>query len=331
MLLGKFRFLFIFLILLNIVLGNLSLNKVEAASSSSIAVDVVPQNPAPYEEASISLSSYANNLDNVSISWYVNGKLVLSGIGKKSFSVKVGASGSETLVKAVINLPDGEIETSILLTPSVMVLLWQANDSHTPPFYKGKALATPDSEIKIVAMPEIKNGKNLVSPKNMTYTWKRDYTNEVDASGYGKNYFTYINDYLDDSSIISVVADTIDQKYSSSASITTTTTEPKVLFYKNDNNLGTLWEKNIESPYRIEESVIIQAVPYFLSPKELQHPYLIWNWSINDSIVDVLNFRKNFMPLKVDGINHGTSKVKLNIEHRNKIFQTVNKEINIEF
>jgi len=33
-----------------------------------------------------------------------------------------------------------------------MVLLWQADDSYVPPFYEGKALPSPNSEIKVVAM-----------------------------------------------------------------------------------------------------------------------------------------------------------------------------------
>jgi hypothetical protein len=48
--------------------------------------------------------------------------------------------------------------------------------------------------------------------------------------------------------------------------------------------------------------------------------------------VDVVNiFRKNLMPLQIQAGTHGTSKLKLEIENRDKIFQATNKEINIEF
>ena len=73
----------------------------------------------------------------------------------------------------------------------------------------------PDSEVKVVAMPEIRTSSGLVDAKNMTYAWKKDYTNNVDGSGYGKNSFLFINDYLEDSNNISVVVSTVDQKYSS--------------------------------------------------------------------------------------------------------------------
>lgn len=302
-----------------------------AASSSSILVNIVPESPAPYEDIAISLNSYANNLDSVLITWSLDGKSVLSGIGKKSFSLKAPAAGSETIVTTVISLPAGNIETRMIIRPSVMILLWQANDSYVPPFYKGKALPTADSEIKIIAMPEIRITSGLADSKNMTYAWKKDYTNDQGASGYGKNFFLYTNDYLEDSNNISVVASTVDQKYSSQASITIGTKEPKILFYKNDNSIGTIWEKILTNPHKIQGDETVVAIPYFISPKEIQNPRLVWNWFINDNIVNILGFKKNFMPLKVQEGTSGTSKLKLEIENKDKIFQTASKEINIEF
>src|SRR3989344_748782 len=78
-----------------------------AVSPNAIFVDISPPHPAPYEETTVSLRSFAANLDIVSISWELNGKNVLSGVGQKSFTTAVGASGSETAITARIYLPDG--------------------------------------------------------------------------------------------------------------------------------------------------------------------------------------------------------------------------------
>ena len=305
--------------------------KANAASPSSILVNITPENPAPNEDTNITLNSYANNLDSVLISWSVNGKSILSGIGKKSFSLKAPSAGSETNIIATVSLPDGTIDTRIIIRPAVMVLLWQANDSYVPPFYKGKALPTSDSEVKVVAMPEIKTGSGIVSPKNMTYTWKKDYTNNQDGSGYGKNFFIYTNDYLDNSNNIDVMASTIDQKYSSEASIDIGTAQPKIVFYKNDINLGTLWEQALSNGHKILGDEIMEAAPYFISPKDIRIPTLTWNWFINDSMVNILGFRKNLIPLKVQAGISGTSKIKLEINNTDKIFETASKEINVVF
>ena len=312
------------------VFGGFTL-KTSAQVSSDILVNVAPSNPAPHESTTITLNSYVNNLDSVLISWSVNGKTTASGIGKKSFSVTAPAAGTEMNIVATTSLPDGVINTKITIKPSVMVLLWQANDSYVPPFYRGKALPTSESEVKVVAMPEIRSGSSNVSPQNMVYAWKEDYTNNVDGSGYGKNFFTYVSDYLDNSNNISVTASTIDQKSSSDASVDIGMSQPKILFYKNDNNLGTIWQNSLTDPYKIQGGDIIEAVPYFISPKEIQNPALVWNWFINDSLVKLTSLQENLMPLSAQAGTHGTSKLRLDISSQDKIFETASKEINVEF
>jgi len=303
-----------------------------AQSASDILVSVVPENPAPHENTTVVLKSYVNNLDAAMITWSLDGKTVASAIGKKSFSFTAPAAGIEASVVVTVTLPDGPVETKINIKPSVMVLLWQANDSYVPPFYKGKALPTPDSEVKVVAMPEIRAlGSGLVDSKNMTYYWKKDYTNNVDGSGYGKNYFTFINDYLEDSNNVSVTASTLDQSSSASGSVDMGMVEPKILFYKSDSNLGTNWDQALRDPHGIQGNEVVEAVPYFISPKELQHPYLVWNWFINDARVSLTSFRKNLMPLQAEAGTHGTSKLRLEIANQSKLFQATSKEITIEF
>ena len=198
----RLKFLLLYLIATFALFGIIPALKIYAAPPSGILVDVVPSNPAPRENTNITLKSYENNLDSVLITWSVDGKKISSGIGKKAFSVNAPGAGSEISVTATISLPEGAIETKIIIKPVVMVLLWQANDSYVPPFYKGKALPAPDSEVKVVAMPEVKNGSSNVPPQNMVYRWKKDYTNNVDGSGYGKNFFLFTNDYLENSNNI---------------------------------------------------------------------------------------------------------------------------------
>jgi hypothetical protein len=314
-----------------VMMGVLLPLKAKASSPDSISVDMVPENPAPGENTSITLSSYADNLDSVLITWSVSGKKASSGIGQKSFSTNAGAAGSATTVTAVIALPDGDIEKKIIISPNIMVLLWQADDSYVPPFYKGKAMPSPGSEIKVVALPEIKSGSGFVDPQNMTYAWQLDYTNDQGGSGYGKNYFVYTNDYLENSNDVGVTASTIDQKYSSDANIDISSTQPKILFYKNDPNLGTIWEQALSDGHKILGDETLEAAPYFISPQDIRIPSLTWDWSINDTPVSVSGIRKNLMPVKVQPGVSGTSNIKLEVNNTDRIFETASGEINVNF
>lgn len=320
--------IYFFTVILSLVIGGaiLPTPATAAATQSDIFVTITPENPGPNENVSIAISSYAYNLDTVLISWTMNGKNVSSGIGKKTLSLQSPAAGSRTAVSATISLPDGTVEKNITIRPSVIVLLWQANDSYVPPFYRGKALPSPESQVKVVAIPD-----SRVNPKNMTYSWKKDYNNESGSSGYGKNFFTYTSDYLEDSNNISVTASTIDQSYSASSNINIGTTTPKIVFYKNDTNLGTLWEMALGNGHIIKGDEIIEAAPYFISPKNIRIPMLKWSWSINGSPVDNIGLSKNLMPITVQPGVSGTSQIKLEVENIYKIFANVSKEISVEF
>jgi len=302
-----------------------------AVSPSSILVEIIPNNPAPNEEVRLNLSSYVSNLNTVTIEWFINGKKVNSGIGVKTLSTTAGEEGSKTTIIAKIMLPDGEINKQIVLAPSAMTLLWQANDSYTPPFYKGKAFPTIESEIKVVAMPESKGTGGTSNSKNLAYEWQRNYENELSASGYGKNYFTFVSDYFDNSNTISVSASSIDQSYSSRAETTITTVSPKLVFYPSNKDLGIAWWQAITDGYKVTGEEVVVAAPYFISPADINIPLLNWNWSINGNRVGITTVAENMLPIKAQPGTSGRSKIRLDITSNYKIFQNVGKEINVEF
>jgi hypothetical protein len=318
------------LIAVFIILGAISPSAAKAAASD-ISVNMVPANPAPGDNVSITLSSYLYDLNTVSISWSVNGKNSSSGVGDKSFSVTAPAAGAVTTVTAVVATSDGNFTETATIRPAMMVLLWQADDSFVPPFYEGKAMPTPESEVKVIALPQIKTGAGNVDPSTMLYTWQKDYDNQADASGYGKNSFIYNSDYLDSLNNISVTAATLDQKYSADANVNIATYQPEIDFYKNDTNMGTLWENALADGHKIAGSEVIEADPYFISPKDIRIPFLTWNWTINGNPVNTPSFTPNLMPVQTQTGVSGTSAISLTINNTNEIFETASKSINVNF
>ncbi len=328
----SFRFLAIYTITITAIFLCFFNLKVSAGSPNDIFVNMTPENPTPNQNVSIILSSYSYNLNTIKISWYLNGKKVLEGVGKKTYSTTAGSLNTENNVSVTVGAPDGDIDLKIKIKASNMTMLYQAMDSFVPPFYRGKALPTLDSKIKVVPMPEIISGGKLVDPNNMTYDWKIDYyTNDADASGYGKNYYIYTNDYLDRVNNIEATASTVDQSYSAKNNINISAANPKIVFYKKDAKLGTLWENAIPNNYQISEDVVLEADPYYISPKNPMNPILSWTWSINDTPVYLDSIIKNVIPLKKTPGVSGNAKIRLNIDNQYKFFQTTNKELNIQF
>ena len=330
----RFKFLLPYLTAVFIISGIIFVSfafKANAASQGDVTITVVPENPTPNENTTVTLSSYTYDLNSVLITWSVDGKKGLSGIGQKSFSINAPALGKQTTVTAVLELPDGEISEVATISPSVMVLVWQAYDSYVPPFYEGKAMPSPGSEVKVVALPEIKNGSSLVNPNNMTYSWQEDYNNQQDASGYNKNYFIYTSDLLDSSNNVDATATTLDQKYSAEGNINVSTVAPKIDFYKSDPVLGTIWEQALGDGHQIMGNEIIQAAPYFISPQDIRIPFLTFNWSINNQSVAVPAYSKNLLPIATQAGVSGTSTIGLEIDSSTSITESATKQISVQF
>lgn len=326
---SRIKFIILHLILVAVVILPVS---VRAITPASIAISVAPENPVPGEDVTVTLDSYAVNLDTLSISWFVGGEKLSSGTGVRSATVTVGASGTETVVRAVIATSEGDIEKVVYVRPASTILLWQATDSYTPPFYRGKALPTTESTIKIIAMPEIRTTSGLINAKNLVYNWKINYSADPSQSGFGKNVYTYTHDYLENNENVSVTASTADGRYSSGGNITVTPVEPNISFYQKDELQGIVWERALQDGYKVNGEGIIHAEPYFLSSKNILGALFQWSWAINgETAFNSIENKKNELPVKVEGGATGNASVNVNIENTTSLFENVSKSINVQF
>jgi hypothetical protein len=108
--------------------------------SSELGVEIIPTYPKPNQNVSINLTLYSGDLNSADITWYQNGKNVLSGKGEKRYSFKMGPAGTETEIEIRIKLMGGSSFTKTFTLGGADVdLVWEAS-TYTPPFYKGKAM-----------------------------------------------------------------------------------------------------------------------------------------------------------------------------------------------
>ena len=64
-----------------------------------IIVDMSPKNPQPYEDVTINLTSYSTDLNKSIITWQMDSKIVLTGIGKTEYSFKAQGPKYQILEK----------------------------------------------------------------------------------------------------------------------------------------------------------------------------------------------------------------------------------------
>lgn len=294
--------------------------------SGDIVLSINPKYPKVNEEVKATLSTFTIDLNNTKISWTLDGKTTLEGIGKKSFSFKVGDASFPSNLEVRIETINGSvINKRITISPSDIDMLWEAYDTYVPPFYKGKALAPVEGQIKVVAIPSTQN------PAGFNYRWEQDYKSKPSSSGYEKNYFIYRNSYLEDKNMIEVTVSDFFGNSIGLGKVSINPGSPKIVFYKKDPILGTKWESALSDWFNINrDGETIVAEPYFFSKKDLNASNYTFDWSLNGEKVLIPN-QKNTLSIKPEGDKSGNSLIKIIIKNNKTLFQNLDKKINVTF
>ena len=299
---------------------------------TDIVLSISPQYPKPNQEVEATLNSHSINLDKANMSWSVNNQDMSIGIGKKSFSFKMDSLGSETVLSVTIETIDGQsILKTITLSGADVDMLWEATDAYTPPFYRGKTLVPSQGTFKVVAIPNLVNQSGKVGVSNLSYAWKKDGKAQVDSSGWGKNYLLLQNSYLDRENVAEVKVSDISGGTTASGKITLTTVNPKIVFYKYDSSLGVKWETALNNGFIINpngETIVIE--PYFFSPKNINSSDLTFDWFLSEEKIETPN-PKNMLSIKPEAGQSGSALIKIVINNVNTLFQSMTKQISVEF
>ncbi len=300
--------------------------------STDLVLSVSPQYPGPNQNVTASISSYVTDLNKAHISWSVNNQDSAQGVGKKVFSFTTGASGTSINLSVTINTVDGQsIQKSTVVTSSNVDMLWEADDAYVPPFYRGKALAPSQGIFKVVAMPNLSNQTGKINMDNLSYIWSKDGDTQADSSGWGKNYFTFTNSYLDKGNTVSVKASDITGGANTFGTINLSTSAPHVVFYRNDPDLGEMTAQALENGFSINsDGETIVAEPFFFSPKDIASPSLDFKWYINGSQTSTQS-PKNILSVKPDSGQSGEAEMKLVVENTQTLFQSLTKTITVQF
>ena len=276
------KILYSILILSLFCLPNISKAEVQiGVLDSDVNLEIYPENPQPYENVTITLTSYATDMNKAMIEWRSGNKLILSGYGKTSYSFRTLGPNTSTSFEVTIVPSEigGKITKNFTINPSEVDLLWESIDGYTPPFYKGKSLTSREGVIKVVAIPNtnaIKSGKGDIS-----YMWKNGDKASTGASGYNKDSYVFANSVLNLSEKVTVGASSVDGAYSAVKEIEIPMYQPKIIFYKKSPTEGVLYSNAInENTLFPEDEITITAVPYFL-PIKGNESIFNYNWSIN--------------------------------------------------
>lgn len=300
-------------------------------TDDGVTINLFPERPGPYESVTISLSGYSTAISASNIVWTEDGKVASKGIGQTDYTFQTKDVGVQTTIEITITPPNDSASTKrVIITPMGVDLLWEATDSIIPPLYRGKAQPGPESQVKFVALPNMKqaNGSYLGS-KDVIYTWKQNYKTRA-GGGYGKNSIFVAFDNVNPSEVVSVTAESRDKTLGAYKSINLAPENPFIVWYISSPLYGPQFNSALKDGHQVTGSDIsLIAMPFFFSPKDTGSSKLSYDWSINGNTVNTPS-TPNILFLHRENTDTGGALVNLHLTNTAKLFQETSSELNLE-
>ncbi|MEK7552429.1 MAG: hypothetical protein AAB534_03375 [Patescibacteria group bacterium] len=278
--------LFIFTIPLHAQTLDLPVSNLPNAESF-LSIKTTPTNPGPRQKVTATLIFYQTDTKKANISWYLNAELKEKKIGKTSFEFETGGIGSFSSVAVVIDTFEGEVfQKEIVLRPAEVNLVANA-ETYTPPFYKGRALYTQKTDVRITAIPEFLNSDGQkIKPQNLMYKWQQGNSVLGEQSGVGRNSITVPGETITRPLDIRVEVSTLDERIKANGSIVVRKGEPKVLIYEKNPLLGLLLNQKADLLFISEKEITLEAVPYFFSVPTKNSSGIEYFWTQNSQKIE---------------------------------------------
>lgn len=300
-----------------------------------LSIVVSPEAPAPGESTTITLSSTLVDLSRSQFVWKVNGNPKDTGAGIRVFTFTMGPSTSSTVVSVAITAPNGEvISRAFTFRPGSVALLWEAN-TYTPPFYRGRALYTPGADVRIVAVPDIREpGGGLVPTSRLTYKWSVDEEPFADRSGLGRNTFYLAGAQLQPDQVVTVDVLRENGLKAAHAEIVIPRNSPVVRFYKSDPLRGILYKSAfVDSVKLTDTETTIQAEPYFISGTTRESTYVLYTWTLNNEGIEPQSADKSAVTLRQTTGQSGYGVLSLEVQNADlrRLLQHATGELKVFF
>lgn len=303
-----------------------------AGVGTELVMTILPEHPRPREAATVSVESYNIDLNRADVRWFVNDKLVKTGIGVKSLETVAGRAGEITTIRVVALGENGNVySANIVFRPAEVNLLWQA-ESYTPPFYKGKALMPYQGTVLVAAIPSFMRGTSVMSSASLIYTWKEGDDVIGDSSGKGKSLFVFRGSVPLRPKTISVRVESPDHSMVAESFVDIVPVAPRIRFYEDHPTYGLLFGKALVGSFLLKgDETRVSALPFYFETKARSNQEISYDWQLNYQPLP----KEKASAVTLRRIAYTAGKSDLFLEARssdeNKTFQAAEERLTIEF
>jgi hypothetical protein len=259
--------------------------------------------------------------------------VVEQGVGARDYSFTTGPLGSQTHIHIDINSStNGSFSHDFYFLPSVINLVWEA-DTSVPPLYAGKALYSAGSTLKVVAFPIVFINGKQVAASVLSYQWSRNHNAVPNASGTGRNIFSFTGDQLQAQEDV-----TVDVYYGASklgvGEIVIPAANPQLVLYHKDALRGVLWDSALPSALSLNATEFtMEAVPYYFSNASLKNNALTYSWTLGGNTVTGPDSAQGILTLRQTGSGTGAVALEVSVQNNDtdKLVQAAQTAVQIVF
>lgn len=292
------------------------------------SIDLKPKYPLAGERVKATLNAPSLDVDTALISWVVDGKVVQQSYSGKDFEFDAGKVGDHMIIQ--VNAEDGahkKITTKRDLYISDLVVTWEGM-TYTPPFYKGRSLASPGSYVTLSAIPSVtKSNGSLYDKKELSYVWKSGGASVPKITGFGKHSVIFQNENPYNLYNIYLEVKDPSGEIRATKSLIIPNTQPVVYLYE-DNPYGIYYDRVIGSVYGIyQKEATVVAEPYFMSASSRIDPVLTYTWTVGGETYNSLGK----ITFGAEGDGFGSTKLNLIIKNLEYWLQGARLEARIDF
>jgi len=301
-----------------------------AIGSSDFSISLNPKNPSPSENVTAYISTFQFDKERAEIIWEVDGKIFERGVGKTSIDIEAPELGGKKTITAYVTTNDdvSNSKTTVIVGNDID-FLWEAQ-TYVPYWYKGKALPSIGSQIKLIAIPHLFLNGSELSGNSLNYEWHVDYVKDTLRSGLGKDFFVFRLDGYSDSIVGLRVSDMGQTVYTERAFALSAEGKPEILFYRYNPLEGVSSNKVLDGGIDLMTSEIgIRAEPFFFLLDNLND--LVYSWQMNGLGVLPEEGNKNILSLRSEKNQKGIANISLSIKSTANVLQKAYESVKINF
>jgi hypothetical protein len=249
-------------------------------TGAGISISASPSFPKPNTPVTLKLIDYSTNTVGAGVEWYVNGVRNESMQNERTIVVESGAIGEKKDVEVRVT-PSGGIPMSAryTITSTVIDVIVEA-ETYTPSFYKGRALPSPESTLRAIAV--IHDGSSR-TPQDYAYKWELDGNIIETGALTGKNVMTIPTRRFQTGNLRLEVFDRSGVSVGAT-SVKIGITQPQMHLYE-FSPLRGLSQRVVKSPATIiGEETTLYAEPYFMNIQSIATD-TNFEWLLNKTVV----------------------------------------------